>query len=68
MTRVILILLALSACTKPPEQPDLNTYGMLQPVCILLCRQSQTLTEADGGTAPLTITTTETNTTNAGRS
>lgn len=42
----------LGAC-EAPEQPDLNTYGAVLPVCVLACFQTFTLTEADGATGSL---------------
>lgn len=42
---------ALTACSPPPEQPDLNTYGAIQPICILGCNLHMTLTEGDAAGA-----------------
>jgi hypothetical protein len=57
MLRALITLLALAACSPPPEQPDLNTYGALQPLCVFWCRQTLTVTEGDGSSGE-TITTT----------
>lgn len=46
------IIMLLSSCSTLPEQPELDTYGMILPVCIFLCRQTQTL--ADDGNASTT--------------
>jgi hypothetical protein len=58
--RAIALVLTLSACSPPPEQPDLNTYGAIQPLCVLWCRQTLTLTEGDGGTGTLNTTVSQT--------
>ena len=65
MVRLSLVLLLLAGCSPPPEQPDLNTYGALQPLCLFGCRQTFTLTEGDGDdptTLSPTVTTSETST------
>lgn len=46
------VVASVSACTTP-EQPDLNTYGAVLPVCVLACFQTFTLTEGDGATGSL---------------
>jgi hypothetical protein len=50
----VLAATLLAACSPPPEQPDLNTYGAIQPLCVLGCRQTLTLTEGDGAVGTLT--------------
>lgn len=53
----------LSGCTVPPDQPDLNTYGAMQPLCVVWCHQVLTVSEGDGATAALSTTVSETLTT-----
>lgn len=65
MVRLSLVLLLLAGCSPPPEQPDLNTYGAVQPLCLALCRIIFTLTEGDGD-GPTTLTPTVTTTTSTG--
>jgi hypothetical protein len=38
--RPALGLLALAACSPPPEQPSLLTYGAGTPACIIFCTSS----------------------------
>ena len=41
------LLAALGACSEPQPVPDLNTYGAIQPICVLGCNLHLTLTEGD---------------------
>lgn len=52
----------LAGCSAPPEQPDLNTYGAVQPLCLLGCRITFTLTEGDAAAASVGSSVTETET------
>lgn len=54
------VIVAVSACSPPPEQPDLNTYGAANPVCLVGCWITFTLSEGDGAAGNLTTTVTET--------
>ena len=58
---LIALLLLLSACSTPPEQPDLNTYGAIQPLCLFWCQIRTVLTDGGGSQGDLstTINTTE---------
>lgn len=56
------VIASVSGCSVPPEQPDLNTYGAVQPLCILGCRITFTLSEGDGATGSLTSSVSETET------
>lgn len=51
---------SVSACTTP-EQPDLNTYGAVQPVCLIACFLTFTLSEGDGSQGGLTTSVTTSN-------
>lgn len=53
-------VVVLEGCSVPPEQPDLNTYGAIQPLCVLGCRITFTLSEGDGAQGAITSTITET--------
>lgn len=54
------LLAALGACSPPPEQPDLNTYGAIQPICVLGCNLHLTLTEGDAaGAVTSSVTSTD---------
>jgi hypothetical protein len=61
---LVFLLCTTAACSPPPEQPDLNTYGAIQPVCLFWCEIRQTLTEGDGAMGSVTsnVTTTDTTT------
>lgn len=50
------------SCAAPLEQPDLNTYGAVQPLCLIGCRLTFTLSEGDGGAGDITSTISETET------
>lgn len=66
LMRAIVFLMTLGACSSPPEQPDLNTYGAIQPLCILWCQIRTNLTEGDGATGTITSSVTTTDTKTAG--
>jgi hypothetical protein len=53
--KLLVAALFLSAC-ETPEQPDLNTYGAVQPVCLFWCDIIFTLTEGEAGTSGLSST------------
>lgn len=57
--RVTVLLAGLfhgaASCTTP-EQPDLNTYGAIQPVCLFACFLTHTLTEGDGSSGSYSST------------
>jgi hypothetical protein len=58
MTRVIITaLLLLTACSPPPEQPELQTYGTGTPTCILFCTASAVFAEGSQITNTLGDTT-----------
>ena len=63
MVRLIALLFLLSACSPPPEQPDLNTYGAIQPLCLFGCQIRTNLTEGDGATGTITSSVTTTDST-----
>lgn len=60
--RKLLVLLFLTGCSPPPEQPDLNTYGVILPLCILWCDVRTSLVEGDGAAGAITNTVTDTRT------
>jgi hypothetical protein len=60
--RKILVMLVLAGCSPPPEQPDLNTYGVLQPLCLFFCRVNTSLVEGDGAAGSITSTVTNSET------
>lgn len=58
---VLFAALMLAGCSPPPEQPDLNTYGAVQPICLIGCNLHLTLTEGDAaGTVTSSVTSSET--------
>lgn len=59
---VLIFLGVLEGCTTP-EQPDLNTYGAILPLCLLGCHIGFTLSEGDGATGSLSTSVSETVTT-----
>lgn len=40
LTTLLPLVLILAACSPPPEQPALLTYGTGTPACILFCTSS----------------------------
>jgi hypothetical protein len=42
MKKLIFAFALLAGCSPPPEQPDLQSYGVVFPVCILQCRANIT--------------------------
>lgn len=59
----LIAFLALAGCSPPPEQPDLNTYGAIQPFCLFWCQIRTNLTEGDGATGSISSSVTTTDTT-----
>lgn len=54
MTRSLSFLIFLAACSPPPEQPQLQTYGAVFPTCVLLCRAAITTAELAEGASQTT--------------
>lgn len=67
MVALFALLAFLAGCSMPPDQPDLNTYGAVQPLCLLGCRITFTLTEGDAAVSPVGSTVTETDTRNVNK-
>lgn len=54
------LLAALGACSEPQPVPDMNTYGAIQPICVLGCNLHLTLTEGDAaGNVTSSVTSTD---------
>lgn len=41
----VMIFLLLAACSPPPEQPSLLTYGTGTPLCVIFCTSSAIFAE-----------------------
>lgn len=52
----------VASCSAYPDQPDLNTYGTLMPLCVIFCDASTYVTEGDGAAGAITSTVSETDT------
>lgn len=49
--RTLAALLVLTACSATDPQPAVRTYGILQPLCILLCEAAVETVDSVGGEA-----------------
>ena len=43
------LTLLLAACSAVPEQPRLQSYGAVNPICLILCTTSTTSADLEGG-------------------
>ena len=60
MTRVMILLLLLNACTAVLREDEAIQWVVVLPACMLFCDFTVTDTKAKGA-SPVTVTTTKTN-------